>query len=169
MTVHVTVKGVERLTRALNGDMRRALRIISYPVAQRVKTVVAKYPKESEANRPGRRRWYERGFGPKWRSAPDKRWNPNRLKRAVIYGGNWAGVRTSETLNRSWAVGRRGNGAFVGSRASYSPEVHHHADQADFHKRRGWVTDKEAVDRVVSRGEVDRIARMAIDRVMGVK
>ena len=180
MTVHITVKGVDRLVRALNGDMRRALRIISYPVAQRVKTVVAKYPPTSEANRPRSSLrtkrplpWYVRGWGTRWWSTPGKRWKdfdpPRPTKRDVRYGGSWGGVKTSETLNRSWAVGRRGNGAFVGSRASYAPEVHHHADQADFHKRRGWVTDKEAVDRVVSRGEVDRIARMAIDRVMGAK
>ena len=166
MTVQVKLSGVESLVRALNGDMRRAIRIISYPVAQRLKGIIAKYPAVTEANRPGGLRWYERGFGPKWRSTPERRWNPDRLKRNVIYGGNWAGVRTSETLNRSWAVGRVGDGSFVGSRASYSPVVHHYEDQAGFHKRRGWVTDKQAVDRIVHSGELDRIAQQAIDRVL---
>ena len=178
MTVHVQLTGVERLARALGGDMRPPLRSITFAVAQRVKARVAKYPPTSEANRPrssirtGRTLgWYVRGWGPRWWSTRGKRWKdfdpPRPTKRDVRYGSYWGGVRTSETLNRSWAVGRRGNGAFVGSRASYAPEVHHYADQANFHGRRGWVTDKEAVNQVIRSGEVDRIAKQAIDRVMG--
>ena len=175
MTVQVKLSGVESLVRALNGDMRRAIRIISYPVAQRLKGIIAKYPSVTEANRPrsslATKRtlpWYVRGWGQRWWSTPGKRWPDigRDTKRDVRYGSYWGGVKTSETLNRSWAVGRVGDGSFVGSRASYSPLVHHYKDQAGFHKRRGWVTDKQAVDRIVHSGELDRIAQQAIDRVL---
>ena len=69
-------------------------------------------------------------------------------------------------LNRSWAIGAVWKGAVLGSKASYSPVVHSHQEQASFHKRRGWVTDKEAVDRVRKSGKMDRIMQQVVKRIL---
>ena len=164
----VHIKGLDRLKRALNGDMRKLSRIVTFPVAQQVKERVAKYPGPTGANAPGRRpSWYERGWGTKWPSNPKRRWSPERLERNVQYGGSWAGVKDSETLNRSWNVGRRGWGSYVGSKASYAPVVHNYEGQAKFHGARGWKTDKQAVDEVSRSGVMDRIVNQAVKRIVG--
>jgi hypothetical protein len=69
-------------------------------------------------------------------------------------------------LNRSWMVGQSMRGAFVASLASYAPAVHHYKEQATFHKRRGWVTDKDAVEKVRKTGKMDRIMEGVIHRIL---
>ena len=57
-------------------------------------------------------------------------------------------------------------GMQLGSRASYSPVVHHHKEQARFHKARGWVTDKMAVDKLLKSGKIDRAVKAAVKWAM---
>lgn len=149
MPVTIRVHVPPDLKRALDGDMRKVIRKASEPIAAELKATVSEYPGASVANQPNHR-WYERGYGPRW-SRKD---------------GSIGGRKTSEMLNRSWGTQRKGWGMILGSRASYSPVVHHHKEQAKFHKARGWVTDKEAVDKVLRSGKMDRIVKAAVQRVL---
>ena len=152
----VKIDGIDELRRALDGDLRKAIREGAYIIGLEVKREVAEYPVASEANMPrgfvsrGNNRWYERGFGPRW----------------ARKDGSIGGSKRSEMLNRSWAIGGQHLGAVLGSKASYAPAVHHYAEQASFHKRRGWVTDKQAVDRVRASGKMDRIMQQVVKRIL---
>ena len=161
MTVTFQVSGLKELSRALGADIQKAARIAGFAAAQQIKQAVAPYPGRTEANQPkqwqssagGRRvrnTWYERTYGPRW----------------VRKDGSIRGRKTSEMLGNSWAVKRHRLGGEVGNKASYSPAVHHYKEQAKFHGRRGWVTDKQAVARVQKSGIVDRIVKRAIDRAL---
>ena len=149
MTVTVKITVPPDLKRALGADMRKVVRKASEPLAAELKATVSEYPGASVANAPNHR-WYERGYGPRW-SRKD---------------GSIGGRKTSEMLNRSWGISRKRWGAIVGSRASYSPVVHHHEEQARFHRARGWVTDKLAVNKLLASGKVDRAVRAAVKWVM---
>ena len=155
----VKIDGDEQLMRALGGDMKKAIRTGSHFIALEVKREVAEYPLSSEANIPrgfvskGNNRWYERGYGPRW----------------ARKDGSIGGRKTSEMLNRSWRMRKAfagSTGTLLGSKASYSPVVHHHAEQAAIHKRRGWKTDKAAVEKVRSSGKMDRIMQMVIKHLL---
>jgi hypothetical protein len=147
VTVKVTVP--PDLKRALDGDMRKVVQRASVPITRELHSTVSEYPPASAANAPNHR-WYERGYGPRW-SRKD---------------GSIGGSKTSEMLNRSWGIARKRWGMVLGSRASYSPVVHHHKEQARFHKARGWVTDKMAVDKLLKSGKVERIVRAAVKAVL---
>ena len=163
MPVTVRIHIPPDLKRALDGDMRKVIQKASIPLTRELHSTVAKYPPESEANLPrgfgsavsiatkkAQNRWYKRGYGPQW-SRKD---------------GSVGGRKTSEMLNRSWGIKRLRWGMQLGSRASYSPVVHHHEDQANFHKARGWVTDKQAVDKLLASGKMDRAVKAAVAWVM---
>jgi len=149
VSVTVRVHVPPDLKRALDGNMKRVVQRASVPITREIHHAVSEYPPASEANLPNHR-WYERGYGPRW-SRKD---------------GSIGGRKTSEMLNRSWGTQRKGWGMILGSRASYSPVVHHHKEQAKFHKARGWVTDKEAVDKVLKSGKVDRAVKAAVAWVL---
>jgi len=149
MPVTVRIHVPPDLKRALDGDMRKVIQKASIPLTRELHSTVAKYPPATEANQPNHR-WYERGYGPRW-SRKD---------------GTVGGRKTSEMLNRSWGIKRLRWGMQLGSRASYSPVVHHHEEQASFHKARGWVTDKQAVDKLLASGKVDRAVKAAVAWVM---
>lgn len=159
----VKVQGADELVRALGGDVKKAIQRGAHLIAAEVKREVAEYPALSDANVPrsfnalysiksrkALNRWYQRGYGTKW----------------ARKDGTVGGARTSEMLNRSWGVRRLPLGAFVGSKASYAPVVHHWKEQASFHKRRGWVTDRDAVERVRKSGKMDRIMQQVVDRIL---
>lgn len=141
------------LKRALDGNLKRVVRNAAFAVAQELKTEVSEYPPLSEANLEGGAgsRWYQRGYGPRWKRRD----------------GTVNGYPSSEMLNRSWAIQRTSTGAMVGSRASYSPAVHGWKEQAKFHKRRGWRTDKAAVAAIRKRGLIDRAVKLALMAEMG--
>ena len=167
MTITFQITGLKDLERALGGDIQKAARIAGVAVTSQVKQAIAPYPAAGAGNRPNGA-WYERGFGPKWHSTPGRRWPDygRATKRNVVYGGGWAGVKTSETLSKSWGVKRHRLGGEVGSKATYAPVVHHYKEQAKFHGRRGWVTDKAAVAKVQKSGVVDKIVKRAVDRIL---
>lgn len=162
-TLTVKISGDEQLMRALGADVEKAINRAAPLVAKAIKREIAEYPPVSEANIPrgfgsavsiGTRksanRWYERGYGPRW----------------ARKDGSAGGSKTSEMLNRSWAIGAVWKGAVLGSKASYAPVVHHYKEQASFHNRRGWVTDKQAVDRVRKSGKMDRIMQQVVKRIL---
>lgn len=103
--------------------------------ALHVKGKIAQYPPSTEANAPGDypKRWYERGYGPRW-----------ARKRKPGVGGR----RTSETLGRRWTVQARDDGLtqVVGNNVSYGPYVQGpEEEQAGFMAAIGW----KSIDQVV--------------------
>ena len=139
LTVEVEIPPA--LLKALGVDLQKqVIQPATYAWAQQVKRVLVKYPPENIGNRPNLGRWYERGYGPRWKRRD----------------GTIGGRKTSERLKRSWTVEREVNGAIVGSIASYSRWVHSKEFQTRVHARHGWKTDEQAVNE----------ARPAMDRIM---
>lgn len=99
-----------------------------------IKGVIAKYTESSSGNAPGPypKRWYERGYGPRWARA----------------AGGVGGSKTSETLGRKWTTRARNNGfgVVVGNNVSYGPFVQGEETQNLYHKSRGWMTDQDVID-----------------------
>jgi hypothetical protein len=150
----VRIVGLDKLQKRLGTSFKPAMRGATKAIALEIQGKIAPYPRSTIANSPGQRRWYERGFGPRWRRQD----------------GTVGGRKTSETLGRRWGVEREGSiGAVVGNIASYSPYVHDHDKRARFHKRRGWVSDREAVEKVERAGTIPRIVNDAIMHALGQK
>lgn len=120
------------LIKALGTDLNKeVVQPAAWAWAQQVKRIMVVYPPSSEANIPNAKgRWYQRGYGPRWQRRD----------------GSIGGRKTSELLNRSWGVFRATYGAWVGSRASYSPFVHSAAEQTRAHAARKWKTDERALE-----------------------
>lgn len=114
--------------------------------AVHVKGKIAQYPPASEANDPSRQRWYERGYGPKWRTRD----------------GSIAGKKTSETLGRKWTTASRNRGLtqIVGNNVSYGPFVQDKDRQAWFHRERGWKTTEQ-----VAEEEAETVLKFIADEV----
>ena len=94
---------------------------------------IAKYPPSSAANSSGQKRWYERGYGSKWR----------------VKDGSIHGRKTSQMLGKSWTTkvedgGMRG---IVGTKVTYAPWVQDRNRQASYHRRRGWVTVQDVAEK----------------------
>ena len=145
--VTVRLEGLDELQRKLGADFRPVMRGATKAIAAEIHGKMAPYPEKTEANSPARQRWYERGYGPKRRTRD----------------GRIVGKKTSEMLRISWAITTYGDiGAKIGSRASYSKFVHGAKDQAWFHKKNGWMTDKGAVEIVQRAGTIGRIMKDAV-------
>ena len=152
--ITVRVEGIDRVQRTLGRNITPVLQSVTMAVATEIHGKIAPYPPASAANMPGGpgSQWYERGYGPRW----------------MTMRGQIRGRRTSQTLGRRWSVSGWGRiGAVVRNIASYSPFVHSHEQRAWFHKRRGWVSDEEAVDKVLRSGAIDRIVDAVIMRHYG--
>jgi hypothetical protein len=96
-----------------------------------------KYPPKTAANQSGPypKRWYERGYGPRWAKA----------------GGGVGGRPTSETLGRKWtiAITNQGLSAQVGNNVKYGPYVQGSEGdkkQTITHRDNGWLTDQDVID-----------------------
>lgn len=105
---------------------------------------IRKYPAATEANSPSRRRWYQRGYGMKWRTED----------------GAVRGIRTSERLGPNWtmkvSIYPNGVPGFIegpvvegveGNKVSYVEVVQGEEDQASYHKRRGWPIIEDTVEK----------------------
>jgi len=150
----VRLVGLEELQRKLGRDFKPAMRGASKAIAAEIQGEIAPYPPATSANRPAGpgSRWYERGFGPRW----------------TRKDGSTGGRKTSETLGRRWGIKSHGSiGAVLGNIASYAPYVHDHEKRAKFHERRGWVSDREAIEDVERAGTIKRIVRDAIIAALG--
>lgn len=141
-------KWINRLEKA--GDMG-ALKGTMQTATEMLRDEIAPYPKASDANSPTQGRWYERGYGPRWRRID----------------GSVGGRRTSKTLGRRWTtkVTADGKEGQVGNNASYAPFVHHKPKQASFHKRRGWVSDEDAIKK--AKPGILQLFKEAIERALG--
>lgn len=127
------IKGMNQLLRRLTSikELRGAKRGLKAG-ALYIKGKIAIYPPSSEANTPNQRRWYERGYGPKW----------------MRKDGSIGGKKTSQTLGRRWTMESQNAGLtqVVGNNATYAPYVQSAEKQASFHAARGWKTDEQVID-----------------------
>ena len=152
MTIHVRLDGWDQVKRKL-GEVGalQFLRGIMAAAAADVKSWVAVYPPSSIANSPGNPtgRWYERGYGPRWRRRD----------------GTAGGMRTSQGLGRMWTtqVDPDGKRAVIGNRVAYGPFVQDETKQAWFHKARGWRTVQGAAKEKAP--DIIRKIKEAIERI----
>jgi len=123
-----------------------SIQAITTAVAQELKAEIAPYPPLSEANDPSRARWYERGFGTRYRLAD----------------GGIGGKRTSQNLKTRWGVKNTGQGRMLVNTATYAPYVHSAQYQAGFHKKRGWRTFEDAMEKLTANGTIRRSAIAAL-------
>lgn len=115
--------------------------------AEHVKGVVDVYPKDTIANSPAnpKGRWYERGYGPRWRTAD----------------GKISGRKTSEMLGRKWTTRKVSNlTAVVGNRVSYAPQVMDRRYQSPWHKKHGWITIQQTAE-----DEADTVVKFISDAI----
>ena len=137
-----TIKGMDELVRKLDtiAKLKGAKRGLKAGAEHIEGTIKEEAPK-SEANvAKAHGRWYERGWGSKYR----------RLDGAVT------GKKTSETLSKQWSTKSRDSGLtrIVGNDASYNVYVHSEKEQAKIHGKRGWKTDEQ-----VLKSEGDEVLR----------
>jgi hypothetical protein len=124
MPASIQIHGLKRIMKKVKTLQElRAVKTALKAAALHVKGKVNVYPPASEANRPRKGGWYERGYGPKW------------------YGGK-GGKKTSQTLGRKWTTAERDGGLtqVIGNNVTYGPFVQDKDRQAWFHKKRGWKT-----------------------------
>ena len=147
--IAIRVSGLSRVRAALGADYAGALRVATFAIAKQIEGEVAPYPPATAANSPTAQRWYQRGYGPKWRTK----------------SGEVHGRKTSQDLRHRWATGRHGTiGAFARNTATYSPYLHEATRQVGWARLRRWVTDEAAIRKVVDSGAAKRIV---VDAVMG--
>jgi hypothetical protein len=137
MSLEVT--GMKDLIAQLRADLRPITRAGALAYALEVHDEVAPYP--AAPSSAGRRQWYERGYGRRWRRRD----------------GSIGGRKTSQTLGRRWAVRPTPDGAEVANTASYAPLVHGTKTQARIHAQRGWVTVGTAAGNVKRSDAPDRL------------
>jgi hypothetical protein len=153
MTDSIEVEGLEPLIRDLSADLSPALTAVTKAIAAEAQDRIAPYPPATEAKSPSNPagRWYERGFGPKWRRKD----------------GSVGGRKTSETLGRRWSIKSAPQQATLTNLASYSNVVHGAEEQASFHATRGWRADEGVADEIVDDGTVARMVEAAIAKKLG--
>ena len=127
-----SMKGTASLIRKMNkiagaGIAKSTLQA----AADNIKDEIKIYPPVSEANNPANKRYYERGYGPKW-----------RLKSGKVHGR-----KTSRNLGEKWATEVTALRAIIGNDVGkyYGIYVQSKESQARIHKIRGWRTDAEIV------------------------
>lgn len=146
MTYSIRIEGIDRVQKLLGQDFGSVIRTATFGIAAEIENAVAPYPPATSANSPSTGRWYERSYGPRW-----------TRKR-----GGGGGRRTSQMMNRQWYKEYRGNGAVLGNRATYSGYLHSAKRQVRWAGPRGWVTDRQGIERAIRSGAVTRIMLQAI-------
>lgn len=147
----IKINGLEKIASKVKDlQSMRAVKAGLKAAALHVKGKIAKYPPSSEANVPNQRRWYQRGYGPKWKLA----------------SGAVHGKKTSETLGRKWTVKSADGGLtqIIGNNVSYGPFVQSREDQAHFHKARGWLTVEDVAEQEA--GKVVEFLQEHIDKAL---
>jgi hypothetical protein len=133
MTLSLKIEGIDKLVAKLNViEAAKYLRPFMSAAVAEIKDGVAVYPPATDANNSMARRWYERGYGPRWQRRD----------------GSVGGRRTSERLGTRWTtkVTNGGLTGEVGNNASYARYVQDRVKQAWFHRRTGWVTAQDVLE-----------------------
>ena len=130
MASNVTIKGLDKLQKKLGGVNAAIVRGIKAGTLH-IKGKIAKYPPSTIANSPSMPRWYERGYGSKWRTKAGIR-----------------GRKSSENLGRKWTVSYENGGMTgrVGNNVSYGPYVQGPEQQAHAMWVIGWKTTDDVAD-----------------------
>ena len=151
MTASIRIEGMERIQKKLDSMANQAYMEGAMTAAVTIiHTDIAQYPDATEANNPANKRWYERGYGSRYRRKD----------------GSIGGKRTSQTLGRRWtkAVQNRGTRGVVGNNATYAPYVQDAERQAAAHTAHGWDTIQAVVGR--QKGRVVQLLQAAIHKVL---
>lgn len=140
----VEVTGAAELARKLGSNIDNAVQPALVAIGAVLQGIIAPYPPAPP--RRGRT-WYERGYGTRY--------------------ANGGGRKTSQFLNRSWAVEPSGQRqALVTNRATYTKWVHLAQTQTKVHQRTGWITDRQGVERATASGDIVRIVEQALGKVL---
>lgn len=138
--IEVEIKGMKELLKKIEKvEGGKYLEPVLQVGGERVKTEVSPYPPTTIANDPSQLRWYERNYGPKWRT-----------KSGAVHGN-----KTSEMLGKRWYVkpNKAEKSVTVGNPVSYAQYVHGDDSQAPFHGQRGWKklakTAKDNADEIL--------------------
>lgn len=144
----IRIEGLDRVRRMLGQDFGPTIRSAAFGIAAEIEHEVAPYPPTTIANSPSNPtgRWYERGYGPRW-----------ARKR-----GGVGGRKTSQVMGKQWYKQRTGQGAILGNRATYSGYLHSKAKQVRWAGPRGWVTDRQGIERVIQSGKAVKIILQAV-------
>lgn len=135
----IVIEGLKGIENILGLDLRAVALKAALPIAEEIRNEVSPYPAQPPPADPDR--WYDRGYGPRWRRAD----------------GSVGGRKTSEQLGQRWTSKKTATGAVTANSASYSRWVHSAREQAAIHQATGWMTDEEAIDEVVQSGKAARI------------
>lgn len=147
MAFRVKIEGLDRIAAILGQNWEERIQAITQAVGHEIQSEVAPYPPETIANSPSNPtgRWYERGYGKRW----------------FVKGGRVGGSPTSQQMNRRWSVDRHGHtGAAVRNQATYSGYLHTAAKQVWWAGPRGWITDKQGVEK--AKAAIKRIVLEAL-------
>jgi hypothetical protein len=147
MTSVLQIEGMDELLRAIRDAPDEAVPFVRAAMLQALGLIegpVKAYPPASEANSSSRSRWYQRGYGPKWRTAAGKVRGSRESERL---GSRWVS-KSTVYRNGVQVLGIEGPvvEGILGNNASYVMVVQSRDDQARFHKRRGWPTIEETMD-----------------------
>lgn len=129
--------------------LRRSIRAAALAIGHQVIDLISPYPTQPNPANPNR--WYQRGFGSRWRRKD----------------GSLGGRRSSEQLGQSWAVKADSEGAVVGTKVSYAPWVQEAEHQARIHRETGWKTDVLVVQEITDSGVVEDIVLSAVAAAVG--
>jgi hypothetical protein len=153
MSLSIEIKGMDKIQAKLRQlEPRQYAQATMQACVTELKGYIAQYPPATDANNPYARKWYERGYGPRWHRAD----------------GSVGGIKSSQTLGRRWTtkvedMGMRGT---VGNNATYAPYVQWGQKQPWYHKRTGWRTVEDAIREKGPR--IQEIWRRAIAKIMSM-
>jgi len=159
-----TTMHIEGLATALRGldsvGMRRICSVAVDVVSHDAKIRMASYPPETEANQPKPYpgRWYQRLWGPRWRTA----------------SGALSGKNTSERLQYSWRQSVLSPLSQVvdtlsprtGRPVSYAPWVVGEDTQTEAHRQHGWQTTETVAHDMEQDSALEARIMAAIDRLL---
>ena len=159
-----TTMHIEGLDTALRGldppGMRRVCTLVVDIVAHEAKIRMATYPPETEANQPKPYpgRWYQRLWGPRWRTA----------------SGALRGKNTSERLQYSWRQSVISPLSQVvdtlsprtGRPVTYAALVVGEDTQMDVHRQHGWQTTETVAQDMEQDATLDARIMAAVDAML---
>ena len=147
--IAIRVSGLSRVRAALGADYGPTIAVAAQAIAKQIEGELvappgpAKHPIQWTS--PRQRRW----------------WYAQRGDRGPYKRGESGG----QDLLHSWSVARRGaTGAVLGSRAGYAAYIHGSKLQQPMHRNTGWITDEQAIRKVVDSGAAKDLV---VDAVMG--
>lgn len=141
--VQITLTIPPDLQKALGTNLAPKLRELTKALADELKAFISPYPPAGIGNMPRRPgSWYERGQG---------LWYAYKDGRTILR-------KSSEIMGERWKITQyQSTGAQLRNDASYVRWVHDADNQAWMHRAHGWVTDKQARERLEGSGDIDRL------------